>query len=134
MTAAKKILIVDDESVNRYILTYMLEKIGCNVLSAENGYEALKLFEANQFDIVFVDYFMPMMNGIEVAQKVRNISDGRKQVVFLVMTTALDSNDSLISDILMSDIDRVVLKPIDFNEMRTIVNSNQRKPLTQLNT
>ncbi len=61
-------LVVDDVAENRQLLERMLIMTGCDVLQACNGLEALELAEAHAPDIVFMDIWMPEMNGIEAAQ------------------------------------------------------------------
>jgi CheY-like chemotaxis protein/anti-sigma regulatory factor (Ser/Thr protein kinase) len=62
----KKILVVDDNSNERSGLCRLLERAGYDVCSAADGVEALQQMEANSFDLLLVDIWMPRMNGIEL--------------------------------------------------------------------
>lgn len=62
-----KILGVDDEEFNRYLLKVIFEKWGVNYRDAKNGKEAVKLASEHHFDLILMDVLMPEMNGIEAA-------------------------------------------------------------------
>lgn len=66
-----KILVVDDEDSVRELLRDLLENDGCRVYLAQDGREALGLFEAHQFDGIFTDVGMPGMSGWELAHAIR---------------------------------------------------------------
>lgn len=124
MSQTKKVLVVDDEAINRIFLEKVLEKNGNTVVLAKNGYEALNIFEMNEFDIIFIDYYMPLMNGLELAKRIRNIACRRNKKSHLVITTAIDSSDNLISDLLVGEVDRVLCKPINRDDVLSIINEN----------
>ena len=71
-----RILITDDSSSQRIILSGMLEKLGYEVDTAGNGQEALEKIHANPPDCLLLDNLMPVMNGLETleALQARNIS------------------------------------------------------------
>ncbi|MBE9580705.1 MAG: sigma-54-dependent Fis family transcriptional regulator, partial [Proteobacteria bacterium] len=61
---AKNVLVIDDESNLRHMLTAVLEKAGYAVVGAANGMDALPLLESRGFDVVLCDLRMPKMDGI----------------------------------------------------------------------
>ncbi len=67
----RQILVVDDEPKMRRVLEIMLQKMGHRVLAAENGREAMAIFQANTVDLVITDLRMPEMNGIELLTSLR---------------------------------------------------------------
>lgn len=69
--AAKTVLCVDDERIGLRVRKIMLESRGFNVLTASDGRQGLAVFAANKVDLVVLDYFMPDMNGGEVAAELR---------------------------------------------------------------
>ena len=79
-----KILIADDESAIRRILSTRLSMVGYEVVAASDGREALSLFETENPDLVVLDVMMPNLNGYGVCQKIRTQSD-----VPIIMLTAL---------------------------------------------
>jgi signal transduction histidine kinase len=66
-----RILVVDDEDYVRELLSDILEREGCEVTLAAEGREALRLYEAGEFDAVFTDVGLPGMSGWELARAVR---------------------------------------------------------------
>ena len=66
------VLVVEDSITNREVLCDMLEGMGHNVRSATNGLETLNQAKKQLFDIIFMDINMPIMGGIEAAQKIRS--------------------------------------------------------------
>ena len=66
---SKRILVVDDIAINRTILQRMLTEVGFEVVEANNGQEALEVMAHDQFDLVFTDLMMPIMDGESFLQK-----------------------------------------------------------------
>ncbi|MEM8806740.1 MAG: response regulator [Cyanobacteria bacterium P01_G01_bin.38] len=86
---SKTILIVDDEAHIRILMEQTLEDLedeGVELLTANNGAEALTLIQTEKPDLVFLDVMMPKMNGFEVCQAVK--SDAATQDVYIIMLTA----------------------------------------------
>lgn len=71
-SVSKRILVVDDHELNRELLELILKEYDCNVVTAANGSEALKLLQHKKFDLVLMDVQMPDLNGIETTLKIRN--------------------------------------------------------------
>ncbi len=69
--AVKTVLCVDDERIGLRVRKIMLESRGFNVLTASDGRQGLAVFDENKVDLVVLDYFMPDMNGGEVAAELR---------------------------------------------------------------
>ncbi|MGF1493562.1 MAG: response regulator transcription factor RpaB [Microcoleaceae cyanobacterium] len=80
----KKILIADDESAIRRILSTRLSMVGYQVVAAADGIEAIEKFESDNPDLVVLDVMMPRLNGYGVCQKIREFSN-----VPIIMLTAL---------------------------------------------
>lgn len=67
-----KILVVDDIFSNRLLLSSSIETIGYYCKSVDNGKKAIDTIIGEQFDLVFMDIEMPVMNGIETTRYIRN--------------------------------------------------------------
>jgi PAS domain S-box-containing protein len=113
----KKVLIVDDNGANRYLLRSLLEEEGLEVVEAENGKEALEKALADPPDLIVSDILMPVMDGYALCRRCK--SDERlKQVPFIFYTaTYTEPKDEKFA--LSLGADRFVLKP---QEPEIIVN------------
>ncbi len=69
--AVKTVLCVDDERIGLRVRKIMLESRGFHVLTGSDGRQGLEVFDGNKVDLVVLDYFMPDMNGGEVAAELR---------------------------------------------------------------
>ncbi|SEA46901.1 response regulator receiver sensor signal transduction histidine kinase [Desulfuromusa kysingii] len=70
--AGEKIVIADDDETIVKLTSFLLAKIGFQVLSAENGYQCLQQVEEHHPALVLLDYMMPVMNGLEALKKIRS--------------------------------------------------------------
>lgn len=79
---ARTVLCVDDERIGLRVRKIMLESRGYKVLTASSGADGLKVFDENNIDLVVLDYFMPGLNGGDVASEMRRRRPGIP-IVFL---------------------------------------------------
>jgi two-component system response regulator RegX3 len=106
-----KVLVVEDERSLREPLVYLLEKEGYEVIEAEDGAKALKLFESAGADIILLDLMLPEVNGNEVCRIIRQTS-----AVPIIMLTAKDSEiDKVVG--LEIGADDYVTKPYSTREL-----------------
>ncbi len=83
-----KILVAEDNRINRLLLGRILEKEGHQAVFAENGAEALRLWKNGKFDLVLMDLQMPLMNGLEAAQAIRGREAGSGAHTPIIAVTA----------------------------------------------
>jgi len=115
----KKILIVDDNKENLYLLETILKDSGYRVVSAGNGKEALKRLRAEAFDMIISDILMPVMDGFHLCCKVKGDKE-LKDIVFVFFTaTYTDEKDERLA--LKMGADRFIRKPIGPNEFIKII-------------
>ncbi len=69
------ILLVEDHIINQKMAAALLKKLGFSVEIANNGKEAVEMFEANSYDAIIMDIAMPIMNGFEATALIRKQSD-----------------------------------------------------------
>lgn len=106
-----KILVVDDEAPIRELVRFYIEKEGYTMLEAEDGQEALDVFENEYVDLAVVDVMMPKMDGWELVAELKAIRD-----VPVIMLTAMgESKDKLKGFDL--GVDDYVVKPFDPDEL-----------------
>lgn len=105
----KKVLIVDDNRDNRLTLELLVEEFqDVQILTAENGLEAVKICQSEMVDLILMDIMMPVMDGIEATQKIRHFN----KRVMIVAVSALDDEKSKDTMILQGCEDYIT-KPID---------------------
>ena len=119
-----RVLIADDEMIERKVLYKTLtENLGdqCTIFQAENGREALRVYEEEKIQIAILDIEMPGINGIEAAQKIRE-QDGDCCIIFL---TAFDEFAYARSAITVRALD-YLLKPYDEQELMLVLEEAMR--------
>ncbi|NET27899.1 adenylate/guanylate cyclase domain-containing protein [Okeania sp. SIO1I7] len=89
-----KILVVDDNQVNRELLVRRLKREGHLVTAATNGFQALEIIQSQPFDLVLLDIMMPQMNGYEVLETLK--SDPKLRHIAVIMISAVDDIDSIV--------------------------------------
>jgi CheY-like chemotaxis protein/anti-sigma regulatory factor (Ser/Thr protein kinase) len=109
------ILVVEDDTINRYAVSKVLEKLGHVVKTAENGKEALKMLQKEHFGCVFMDIQMPIMNGIEAVGHIRRQGGEEAKVPVVAVTAHAMSGDK--ESFLEAGMDDYISKPIDMNEI-----------------
>ncbi|MDT8400421.1 MAG: ATP-binding protein [Bacteroidales bacterium] len=101
----KEVLIAEDNKINYFVVEKFLKKWGINVSHAENGKIALDLIKEKKYDIILMDLHMPVVDGIEATEVIRNSDDpGIKNIPIIALTAAI-----------MSDHEEKV-KQLDFND------------------
>ena len=124
-----KILLVEDNELNIEIASHLLSQAGAIITKARNGAEALRLFKqspAGSFDIILMDIMMPVMNGLETAQAIRQLpqSDARAIPIF-AMTANVFPEDREKS--LAAGMNEHLPKPLDIQELIKLIYSYSLK-------
>lgn len=111
------ILIVEDNVINRLILTKMLEGIGHKFMVASDGQEACNLMVENDFDLIIMDVHMPVMDGIEATISIRKSGNS----IPIIGCTA-DSYADEVVKFKEQGMDDVVIKPVHFQSLLVSIN------------
>jgi diguanylate cyclase (GGDEF)-like protein len=106
-----RLLIVDDISDNRAILTRRFQRRGFDVVEAECGLTAIELIDRESFDLVLLDVMMPGMDGIETLKRIR--SRNSASALPVIMVTAKSESGNIV-DALELGANDYVTKPVDF--------------------
>lgn len=107
------ILIADDDVTSALLIKKILSNQGYCTETANNGEDALKFLQKNNFHVVLVDWMMPEMDGIELIRRIRKQLETQP---YIIMVTALVSQTSVIYA-KQTGADDYVIKPIDKNDL-----------------
>ena len=88
----KKVLLIDDDVDQLFLLEAMLEREMYEVTTAPNAREGLELLSMSTFDVVITDIAMPQMNGLEFASNLRQIP-GKEGIPIVLLTAGMDPVD-----------------------------------------
>lgn len=117
-----KVLIVDDEEVIRDFLTRLLTLEGMSARTAENGLKAIEMAKQEQFDLFFIDLRMPGIDGVETLKELKKVAPDSKYI----MITGY-SLDDLLKRLEGEDIEAIVTKPFEINEIIDILEGYLRE-------
>ena len=106
----KRILLVDDDEAARSSIKLLLSIDRHSVVEARNGQEGLHVFTGDQFDLVITDFFMPDMQGNELAFSIKNIAPSQPILMITAYHEKLGSDDK--------PVDAVLSKPFGIDELR----------------
>lgn len=109
--ARRSLLVVDDDELNRDMLSRRLIRKGFDVTLAVDGPDALRAVERGGLDLVLLDVMMPGLNGVEVLREIRRTHPATSLPV--IMATARDGSDEVVEALALGASDYVI-KPIDF--------------------
>lgn len=130
--ADKQILLVEDNEINQEIINEVLRGFGLQVDLANNGQEALDKVAHKQYDLVFMDMQMPIMDGLEASRRLRKMSaDKGMQWLATVPIVALTAN-AMLEDkqhCMEAGMNDYLSKPIDFKAIRRCLMQWLEKPV-----
>lgn len=121
------ILLVEDTPANRKVVCSVLERRGHNITHAANGREAVDLFHKEAFHLVLMDVQMPIMDGLQSTEMIRNLERdrGTKRVPIIAMTAHSLKGDR--ERCLAAGMDQYISKPIDVTELIEKVENSVRE-------
>ena len=118
-----KILLVEDELAFQYIHKAALKKMGYNLDLAEDGENAIRLFENNLYDLILLDIGLPGISGIEVVKFIRSHNKGR-HIPILALT---GYGKQIEPQCLEAGFDEVLPKPIQLGQLEKILRQKLRQ-------
>jgi CheY-like chemotaxis protein len=121
-----KVLVVDDNDINRFLAKKVLSKWNIHTDFADNGETALEMIRSNQYDVVLMDIHMPIMGGLKAVQHIRAMDEERfKNLPVIALTASVMGRD--IDEIKNSGMTDFVLKPFVpdelFAKLKPFINS-----------
>jgi PAS domain S-box-containing protein len=116
-----RILLAEDEEVNRLATSKLLEKLGHTVKTAKDGQEAIALLKDDSFDVILMDIQMPVMDGVEATKSIRggDAGQGNKDIPIIAMTAYAMSGDK--ENFLAAGMDSYISKPVDMKQLDALL-------------
>jgi PAS domain S-box-containing protein len=129
-----RILLVEDNEMNRKIVISMLKSRNMTCDVALNGSEALKAVSEKDYDVVFMDCQMPVMDGYESTSKIRLLEGHKKHTAIIAMTANAMAGDR--EKCIKAGMDAYISKPINFDTMFKMIelNTKEREFMTDYNS
>lgn len=114
-----KALVVDDNAVNLMVASNVLMQYGIEVEEADSGSMAVKkYYENDDYDIIFMDYLMPDMNGVEAIRNIRNLKRNKDTILI-----ALSANvtEDIVAEFASVGAHHVMAKPLELKELSEVL-------------
>ena len=115
------ILVAEDNAVNQLVARRLLEKLGCTVEVVPNGHEACLAIATKDYDLVFMDGHMPVMDGIEATRSIRREQAGKVRVPIIALTASAQEDNR--QKCFEAGMDDFIAKPVVIADLRRILNS-----------
>jgi CheY-like chemotaxis protein len=122
--AQSTVLVVEDFADNRFMMRRLLEMSGYHVVEAVDGKEAIEMAESSRPDLILMDLSLPRLDGLDATRRIREL-DGLARIP-IVAVSAHDTND-FHADALAAGCNEYVTKPIDFDELETLLKKLLKK-------
>ncbi|WP_155887715.1 PAS domain S-box protein [Paucidesulfovibrio longus] len=116
-----RILLAEDEDVNRLATSKLLERKGHIVKAVKDGQEAIALLKEDTFDVILMDIQMPIMDGVEATKAIRggDAGQGRKDIPIIAMTAYAMSGDK--EKFLAAGMNDYTAKPVDVEHIESLI-------------
>lgn len=116
-----KVLLAEDNPVNQMLAKTIIQKIvpNANITLAENGLEAVKAYQTEEMDIIFMDIQMPEMSGFEATENIRQIENGQSHIPIVAITARALVGER--EECLKLGMDDYITKPINYDALEGII-------------
>ncbi|MGB0579723.1 MAG: response regulator [Limisphaerales bacterium] len=127
---ALNVLMAEDNAINREVAVDMLEDMGHEVITVENGQEAVAAWRGGSFEVILMDMHMPIMDGLEATRVIRHREESLNRVTPIIAITA----NAAIEDrerCLAAGVSDYLAKPIHQHDLRRILLPVQKNPAAE---
>ncbi|WP_432092626.1 response regulator [Streptomyces sp. bgisy100] len=114
-----RILVAEDNSVNRQLVLRMLQKLGYTADAVENGVDAVNTLRKEIYDVVLMDVHMPMMSGLEASRKIHQDFPAHRRPRIVALTASAMAED--YEACLAAGMDDFISKPLHLNDLRAVL-------------
>ena len=115
-----RILVAEDNPVNQKVIELMLQKLGVSARIVDNGREAVSAVQQKEFDIVFLDLQMAVLDGLGAAREIRKLYEGKHRRPELIAVTA-NAFDEHREACLSAGMDSYIAKPITLDRLKEVI-------------
>jgi len=126
-----KILLVDDDAINRKVALGLLEPLQMQIDTAVNGKNALSMIQENKYDLVFMDHMMPVMDGVEATRRLRKMKGEYYQNLPVIALSA-DAMKESQQMFLEAGMNGFVPKPIQIKQICRVIREQLREELIEV--
>jgi CheY-like chemotaxis protein len=113
------VLVAEDNAVNRLLVKRMFEKLGCRIDLACNGREAVEMARQLHYDVIFMDCFMPELDGYGAAREIRAQQQGAGRVPIIALTANAMADDR--AKCIAAGMDDFLSKPVSVDDIRKVL-------------
>ena len=113
------ILVVDDNEINRQLMSILLTRQGHRIDVASNGLEAFEAIKVKKFDIVFMDLQMPVMDGIEASRRIREWENEGVHTFIVALTAGYFPEDG--QKLFEAGMDNYLSKPFQVEHIQKLL-------------
>lgn len=117
--SSMKILVVDDDDLNRHMMKILLGRAGYKVDLACNGLEALDAVKYHQYHMVLMDLQMPIMDGVEASRRIRDWEKGGSRTFIVALTASYLPGEGHI--LYEAGIDNYISKPFEVEQIHRML-------------
>ncbi len=120
MPSPSRVLIAEDSSVIQNLVKKILEFQNFEITAVKNGEQVIQLLQKEDFDIILLDINMPVMDGMECVQTIRDMADAKKSKIPVVAITG-NARNYTPEEFKEAGFNDVLMKPLNFDMLVTIV-------------
>lgn len=116
---SRKILLAEDNDLNKKVTVLMLERLGFRTDTVANGLEVLKAMKCRSYDLVLLNLCMPLMDGLKTTRMIRRVCPETKQPRIVGITAYVFPN--VIEMCIDAGMDDCIIKPVGLSELRKLL-------------
>lgn len=114
-----RVLVVEDNRLNQKVIVHFLQRLGCVATVACNGQEAVEIAEHKVFDLILMDYQMPVLDGVAAARTIRSREKPGRRTPIIALTAASMPQDRELCE--EAGMDGFLGKPVSFDSLRAVI-------------
>ena len=115
-----RVLVVDDNEINRLVVSDMLRHLDCTVTEAADGLEACEIAETDALDLILMDISMPRLNGVGAARRIRSAGLNRQTPIVALTAHALPED---IAGFRAAGMERALVKPLQLQDLSDVLDA-----------